>query len=232
MGDWPKPKQVDRRQRVQHEPQPAWALLPVVASRAIPATLSPSDLGGPKILGGEADGRPEAEALRHGSHLHLLLEHLPNLPRDDWRAAAEALLAGQSDPATKAETEAAVAEAAAVLTEPGLAAMFSARALCEVELTAALPELGGRRIHGAIDRLIIGPDEVLAIDYKSNAVVPASSTEVPEGLLRQMGAYASALTQIYPGRRIRTAILWTTARSLMPLDTDIVRQALSRSTIP
>ncbi len=27
----------------------------------------------------------------------------------------------------------------------------------------------------------------------------------PEGLLRQMGAYALALAQVYPGRRIETA---------------------------
>jgi ATP-dependent helicase/nuclease subunit A len=55
---------------------------------------------------------------------------------------------------------------------------------------------------------------------------------VPEGILRQMGAYAAALAQIYPGRRIETAILWTKDAQLMPLDPDIVSAALARATFP
>jgi ATP-dependent helicase/nuclease subunit A len=55
---------------------------------------------------------------------------------------------------------------------------------------------------------------------------------VPEGLLRQMGAYAHALAQIYPGRAVETALLWTAGPRLMPLHADIVRQALARATIP
>ncbi len=73
---------------------------------------------------------------------------------------------------------------------------------------------------------------MLAVDYKSNRVVPTRPEEVPEGLLRQMGAYAEALAQIYPGRRIETALLWTARAQLMRLPPEIVRDALSRSTIP
>ena len=62
--------------------------------------------------------------------------------------------------------------------------------------------------------------------------MPKDPAEVPEGLLRQMGAYAHALGQIYPGRRIETAILWTRTATLMPLDPDIVRAALHRTAIP
>ncbi|CAM5304233.1 double-strand break repair helicase AddA [Frigidibacter albus] len=104
--------------------------------------------------------------------------------------------------------------------------------LAEVEITAHLPELGGRLVHGILDRLWIGEDRVLAIDYKSNAVVPARPEDVPPGILRQMGAYAAALAQIYPGRRIDTAILWTRSGLLMPLPCDIVRAALQGTTIP
>ena len=85
---------------------------------------------------------------------------------------------------------------------------------------------------GAIDRLIIAPDHILAVDFKSNAVVPRDVGEVPEGILRQMGAYAHMLGQIYPDRRIETAVLWTKAPRLMRLDPEIVRQAFARTTIP
>ena len=103
-------------------------------------------------------------------------------------------------------------------------------ALREVELTATLPELDGRRLHGTIDLLVVRPNRVLAIDYKSNAVVPEDVATVPDGLLRQMGAYAAMLALIYPDRAIETAILWTKTGALMPLPPDIVRQALQSTT--
>lgn len=88
-------------------------------------------------------------------------------------------------------------------------------------------EIGGRRMLGTIDRLVIAPDHVLAIDFKSNAVVPSSEAEVPEGILRQMGAYAAALRLIWPGRRVETAVLWTRTGVLMPLGPARVAAALA-----
>ena len=73
---------------------------------------------------------------------------------------------------------------------------------------------------------------MLAVDFKTNSVVPTRVEDVPEGLLRQMGAYAEALSQIWPDRRIATAILWTRKAQLMPLPPDIVRAALRRAAIP
>jgi len=53
---------------------------------------------------------------------------------------------------------------------------------------------------------------------------------VPEGLLRQMGAYAAALAKIWPGRAIETGILWTERSSYMALPHDLVSAALARAT--
>jgi ATP-dependent helicase/nuclease subunit A len=47
-----------------------------------------------------------------------------------------------------------------------------------------------------------------------------------------MGAYAAALAQVFPGRQVETALLWTRGPHLMPLPHDIVRAALDRATIP
>jgi ATP-dependent helicase/nuclease subunit A len=80
--------------------------------------------------------------------------------------------------------------------------------------------------------LVVESDRVLAVDFKSNRILPENTNDIPEGLLRQMGAYAVALAQIYPDRQIETAILWTAAPRLMPLDPDIVTLALQRATIP
>jgi ATP-dependent helicase/nuclease subunit A len=52
---------------------------------------------------------------------------------------------------------------------------------------------------------------------------------VPEGLLRQMGAYAAALAQIWPGRCIETGLVWTATQEIMMLPHDLVSAALART---
>ncbi len=186
------------------------------------SALSPSDLGGAKALAGDA-GLDETAAKLRGTHLHLLLEHLPTLPEENWQSAAQSLLSDADDPA------ALLAEAATVIKAQNLAAVFARDTLAEVALTA---DLNGQRLHGIIDRLIVTPTRVLAVDFKSNATVPDKAANCPEGLLRQMGAYAHALTQIYPGRQVETALLWTRTASLMPLPQDLVSDALERHNKP
>ena len=96
-------------------------------------------------------------------------------------------------------------------------------------IAAELPELAGRRILGRLDRLLVTPERVLAVDFKSNRAVPARPEEVPEGILRQMGAYRAALGRTFPGRDVATAILWTHAARLMPLPDALVDAALARA---
>jgi ATP-dependent helicase/nuclease subunit A len=116
-------------------------------------------------------------------------------------------------------------EAAGVIASPAMAQVFAPDTLAEVPVTAPL---GDDRLHGVIDRLIVTPDHVLAVDFKSNATVPATPEACPGGLLRQMGAYAAALAQIYPDRTIGTAIIWTRTATLMPLPHELVSAALSQ----
>jgi ATP-dependent helicase/nuclease subunit A len=73
-------------------------------------------------------------------------------------------------------------------------------------------------IAGQVDRLVVGPDEVLVIDYKTNRAPPATPDQVPAAYLRQMAAYGALLRQIYQGRQVRCALLWTQGPRLMPLD--------------
>jgi len=187
-----------------------------------PGTRAPSDLGGAKILPAESDGDLEA-ALERGTAMHLLLEHLPGRPEGDWPRLAEAMLPDR-------ETRGALlADAGRLLREPFLAHVFGPEAIAEVPVTATIPGLG--RIHGSIDRLIAGAD-ILAVDFKTNRLVPEAPAQVPEGLLRQMGAYSAALAQIYPDRRIRTAILWTAEAQLMELAHEDVMAALHRAAQP
>ena len=191
-----------------------------------PATRSPSDLGGAKALPGE-DGLDTEQAKRRGTQVHLLLEMLPQHPPADWPATAARILSRGAWRAEGEELRLLLDEAARVLTRPDLGPLFAPDALAEVPVTANLAELGGARLHGVIDRLVVAPDHVLAVDFKTNATVPERPQDCPEGLLRQMGAYAAALAQIYPDRRIDLAILWTRNATLMHLPHDLVTRALA-----
>ncbi|WP_375174038.1 double-strand break repair helicase AddA [Pseudooceanicola sp.] len=206
---------------------PEWARHPAPQAEGPRRTRSPSDLGGAKALPGEA-GLDEEAAKRRGRLVHRLLEHLPGIAAADVAARATVLLGSGPDRAEGAELELLTAEAQRILTAPHLAPLFSDRALEEVSVTADLPELGDR-IHGTIDRLIVEADRVLAVDFKTNAVVPERVGDIPEGLLRQMGAYAAALTQIYPDRRVETALLWTRTAQLLVLPHDLVMAALQNT---
>jgi len=229
-GDWPAPG--DTAERSAPSAAVPATLDPVFVQTAPPPparvkTLSPSDLGGPKALPGE-DGLDEDAATRRGRQVHRLLEFLPQVPAAEWPATAARLLANGADAATGAELDLLLAEAAKVLTKPSLAPLFASDALTEVSITA---DLGARRLHGTIDRLIVDPDHVLAVDFKTNAMVPDVVGDCPDGLLRQMGAYAHALGALYPDRRIETAILWTRTATLMRLPHGSVTAALESAGI-
>ena len=158
--------------------------------------------------------------------MHRLLELLPGVARQNWRDYAERLLGSGEDIATGEAFERAFEEARGVLDAPDLGHLFAGDVLSEVDISAALPELAGDRVAGIIDKLIVGADTVQAIDFKTNVVVPDAPETVPDGVLRQMGAYHSALEQVFPDYRIEVAILWTKTQSLMVLPHEIVRLAL------
>lgn len=194
---------------------------PPPAPAPAPRLLAPSSLGGAHVLPSDAL-LAEGDALARGTALHLLLEHLPGAAPADWPDLAAALLPDALDRADL------LAEATDVLSDPVLAALL-AGSLAEIDVTATLPELGGARLLGRVDRLVVDPERVLAIDFKSNRTVPDRPEAVPEAILRQMGAYRSALAAIWPGRTIETAVLWTRAARLMPLPDALVREALARA---
>jgi len=224
-GDWsdvPTIKESERKGTVPAVLPSFFSDGPVTAPEFTPV-FSPSDLGGEKVLPGSF--LTEEQALKRGRQIHLLLEHLPGVSDPDDRARR--LLASGPDRADEADLPELVNEAVRNLTMH--ANLFSGDALAEVDVTAHLPELNAK-ISGTIDRLIVTETKVTAVDFKTNAIVPDRPEMTPDGVLRQMGAYLSALEQIYPDTPVELAILWTASCQLMPLPHGIVREALGRAT--
>jgi ATP-dependent helicase/nuclease subunit A len=208
---------------------PDWAATaaPPAPERALFVRPSSLGQGDPSHTTGDMAAE---EAALHGRLLHLLLEHLPRYAPADWPHYATLLLTQQDEPVGDGQVADLLSEARAVLAAPDLAPLFAAEALSEVDVTSALPEIGGKRMLGRIDRLLRTDRGLLAIDYKSHATVPSTPDAVPFEVLVQMGCYDSALRQIFPGTPVDVAVLWTRQARLMMLPHEMVTAALAATT--
>ncbi len=194
---------------------PKWASTPIGPEPRPPRPLAPSSAGEEKGSDPPLPGGSAQIAARRGTLIHRLLERLPELEPDAREQAATAWLARQAndlDEATRAEM---LTSALSVLDNPGYAAIFSPQALAEVPLAA---NVDGVVVAGTADRLLVTPEAVTVVDFKTTRRPPESLTAIPAATLRQMAAYTSALEVIYPGREIRAALLYTHTPSLHEID--------------
>ncbi len=194
-------------------PRPNW-LCPAEPERA-QERRAPSRLveGGEEPHGGEGIGREAA--LRHGNAVHLILERLAGeCPLDE--ALAHTLLAATDPDLSPEAIEAAIKEAQAVLAAPFAPEVFGTNSLPEVAIALDAPR-GGPRMIGRIDRLVLGTERNLVIDYKTDAFPPESPEGIPRQYLAQMAAYVAGIAALYPDRPAEGAFLWTRTRQLMPV---------------
>ena len=187
--------------------------------------VSPSLAGKAAFPGAALDSLAEqvrdAEAARReGIALHALLQHLGKLDPAIWPEIADKALAALL-PDSPADHARLAAKAIAILTRPELAHLFGPGSRAEVPFLLDAQRDGQPiRLSGRIDRLVIDAQGVLVVDYKSDASVPGGPGEVPGRYVTQLGLYALVATQLFPGRAIRAAILWTTLESLINLSPD------------
>lgn len=153
-------------------------------------------------------------AARRGTLIHQLLERLAAVDAEARQDAARRWLERSAAVADAALRDDIVEQVCGILSHPDYAPLFGPGSLGEAPLAATLPD--GRVIAGTIDRLLIEDERVSVIDFKTGRV-PASEAEIPVAHRRQMEAYAEALRVIFPGRGIRSALLYTTGPILFEL---------------
>jgi ATP-dependent helicase/nuclease subunit A len=205
-------------------PAPSWLHRQVPAEGSSVRAMRPSRLG-------DDDARAAPSPLliepgggyRRGRIVHRLLQTLPGQPADRREALLVRMLA---DPALALDADAQRAladEIRRTLDAPQLAGLFGPNSRAEVPLAGVI---GDQAVFGQIDRLAVSAAEVLIVDYKSDREPPLEPDEVPVAYVRQMAAYRALLREIYPGRAVRCALLWTQGPRLMMLD----ENALASST--
>jgi ATP-dependent helicase/nuclease subunit A len=195
---------------------PAWldTLPPAEARPTRP--LSPSAIAADDVSA-PPQGPAARAAARRGAALHALFERLPDLPAGQRRAVGEAWCRAS---VPELDAAALVETVLGILADPAFAAVFAPGALVEAPIAAVV---GSLVIAGTVDRLLVSDAGVTIIDFKTGRRVPASAEAVEPYYLRQMAAYVAALEQVFPGRPVTAALLYTEAPRLITLPDALIR---------
>ncbi len=198
--------------------RPDWIDTPAPAEARPARPLSPSAYTADQTAAPPAAEKMRAAAER-GRLLHMLFERLPavlpalrSATADRWLNMVE----GVTDPVERATL---IADALGVIDDPRFADIFSPDALAEAPLAGVVE---GVVIAGTADRLLITPERVMVVDFKTTRRFPARPELAPESHLRQMAAYAAVLEKIFPERHIVAALLYTAGPVIHLLDDAIL----------
>ena len=163
---------------------------------------------------------------RRGDLIHKLLQVLPDLAEPERAAAAARLLARERD-LTPAQREEMAGAALGVLADDRFAEVFGPGSRAEVSIAGSSAKLPpGLNISGRIDRLVVLPDRVLVADFKTNRPSPDRIEDADPAYLRQMAIYAAVLAEVFPGRRVEAALVWTDGPKLMAVPEKVMAQSL------
>jgi ATP-dependent helicase/nuclease subunit A len=200
---------------------PPWLLTSAPPETPTDNLLRPSDAAGDEghpIRTGESI-ELRARALQRGTLVHRLLQSLPEVPRDRRRDAALKYLVRNADGWTEAERAALAGGVLALLEDRRFAAVFAPGSRAEVSIVGRLDRPGRppALVSGQIDRLVVTPDEVLIVDYKTNHAPPRAVAEAPRSYVRQLALYRAVLKKLYPQLPVRAALLWTETPELMEI---------------
>jgi ATP-dependent helicase/nuclease subunit A len=212
---------------------PAWLRTSVSEIPAGDQVLRPSDASD------EDDLRPRAgtsvvarsQAMQRGTLVHRLLQSLPDVAAGKRRDAALKYLARNAAEWPDAERMRLAERVLTVIEEPRFAQVFAAGSRAEVSIVGRVTPAGQPQalVSGQIDRLAVTETEVLIVDFKTNHEPPRSVAAVPPAYVRQLALYRAVLGQLYPGRAIRAALLWTETAELMELSASALDAELAFS---
>ncbi|HZC16425.1 MAG TPA: double-strand break repair helicase AddA [Caulobacteraceae bacterium] len=208
---------------------PAWArrfapLEPLVARYASPSNFVDAEKGPAPSPLAERDGLGR---FRRGILIHRLLQLLPDLAAAARPKAAVSLLAREPD-LTDSQRQEMAAAALGVLDDDRFAAVFGPGSRAEAAIAGGAKTLPpGLAVSGRIDRLLVEPGRVLVVDFKTNRPAPDRVEDADPAYLTQMAIYVAVLTEVFPGRAVEAAIVWTDGPKLMPIPEKIVRETLA-----
>jgi len=169
------------------------------------------------------------KALARGVAVHRLLQSLPDIPSAARAEAARRHLDRTAAEFSAEERETIVGQILLLLEDPRFAQLFLPGSRAEVAIVGRLHG-GTLAVSGQVDRLAVTSDSVLIADYKTNRPAPRRLAEVPDAYVGQLALYRAVLGELYPGKRIRAALVWTDVPDLMEISDATLDAALATVT--
>ena len=192
------------------EAEPAFAPVTALDARLDPATLT---------------------ALDRGRIIHRLLQALPDQPAGQRAAIASRYLEAVGPQWPETARQGLLDAILPILDDDGFAALFGPQSRAEVPIAGTIDTRSGTAsVSGRIDRLVVLPDRVIVVDYKTNRPAPRALSEVPEAHLAQLALYRALLQSLYPDRPIETALLWTEIPLLMAIPSELLDSRMAAIT--
>jgi ATP-dependent helicase/nuclease subunit A len=231
-GDDPKPSAANEGQTSPHKINlPSWINRNAEKESRPDRRVTPSHLlsNPPTEMPVRSPGEVKSpNVFRRGNLIHKLLEVLPELAPEKRRQTAKNMLSSYSDVTDELAVQ-IIDEVFAVLEHPDFAYIFAPGSRAEVSLAGSAKDLPeGLYLNAQIDRLCVTQDFVTIVDYKSNRPPPTDPANVSDLYLGQMAAYRELAREIYPGRAVHCALLWTDGPNLMPLPESLLDAALQK----
>ncbi|HHG89232.1 MAG TPA: double-strand break repair helicase AddA [Devosia sp.] len=233
------PKEPVRPKTVPLEEVPVDSPDPVPAPQAIdtvrPSSVTSHEFDPADLLGNRVErlsGGGAETAKRAGSMLHLLLQHLAPIEQSRRQAVAKQALA-QLLPEHEQLHNSLADKALSILSGPDQERLFGSNSRAELPLFVHAMR-GGKpvRIIGRIDRVVVNGNEVLLVDFKSDAGPATSPDKVRRPYLVQLGLYLRSCESLFPDKEVSAAIYWTSNEKLMPLPKKLLVDAVPDFTFP
>lgn len=192
---------------------PKWVYEKPSVENALMKPLTPSHQDESKIavlspLKADEDGN----LYNRGKIIHKLLQFLPLANEENRESLAKEFLKKHAKDFDEVEKNKILTEVCSLLNDRRFADLFSQSSVAEVAL---MGQVGDRIINGQIDRLVVGKDKVMIVDYKTNRPPAKRLEDVPKAYIKQMRAYKDVVSKIYSGKKVETYILWTNSATIM-----------------
>lgn len=214
---------------------PDWLTKPAPAEPATPSPLSPA--GAYALINEELANLSAGEAfsstmsgfaIERGLAMHKLLETLPDIEESARRGAAERYLAQVGAAWHEHQREGVLSDLMGVLDDPQIANLLKQPSRAEVSVVGRLEtNSGNRMISGQIDRLVVGSERVVVLDFKTG-MKPETVQETADSYVVQLALYREMVRQIYPNHTVECALVWTREPLLQPIPDDMLTEAIVR----
>ncbi len=223
--DPPKADVVATTSETRVDELPAWLHQPARSEPAATTQLRPSDPAGDSstnIIHSDEAAKTRALARQRGTLVHRLLQSLPDLAPDKRADAANKFLKRNAtdDQGWSDEARGTLArQVLDLISDARFASPFGPGSRAEVSIAGRVKRHGlpPALVSGQIDRLVIGQEEILIVDYKTNQTPPSTPEAAPRDYVSQLALYRAVLANLYPGRTIRGFLLWTETAEMMEL---------------